>query len=93
MTTAELAAPRRLAARRRRVSEGVVRVVLAFCALVSIAWRGSKVRFGCCPAAISTIIVSPIAREIASTKLAKIPEIAAGTTIRVATWSFVEPRA
>jgi phosphate transport system permease protein len=37
VTTAELAAPRRLAARRRRVSEGVVRVVLAFCALVSIA--------------------------------------------------------
>ena len=37
MTTAELAAPRPLAAKRRRLSEDVVRVVLALCALVSIA--------------------------------------------------------
>ena len=42
---------------------------------------------------MSTIIVSPIAREIASTKLAMIPEIAAGTTIRVETWSLVAPSA
>jgi len=37
VTTAELAAPRPLAAKRRRLSEDVVRVVLALCALVSIA--------------------------------------------------------
>ena len=37
MTIAELAAPRPLAAKRRRLSEDVVRVVLALCALVSIA--------------------------------------------------------
>jgi phosphate transport system permease protein len=37
VTTAELAAPRPLAGKRRRLSEDVVRVVLALCALVSIA--------------------------------------------------------
>ena len=37
MTTAELAVPRPLAGRRRRLSEGLVRVLLALCALVSIA--------------------------------------------------------
>jgi len=37
VTIAELAAPRPLAAKRRRLSEDVVRVVLALCALVSIA--------------------------------------------------------
>ena len=45
------------------------------------------------PAAIATIIVSPIAREIASTKLATMPEIAAGTTMRVETCRRVEPSA
>ena len=50
-------------------------------------------RFGCCPAATSTIIVSPIAREMASTNEAMIPETAAGTTMRVATCIFVEPSA
>ena len=36
-------------------------------------------------------MVSP-AREMARTKLATIPEIAAGITIRVETWSFDAPR-
>ena len=49
--------------------------------------------FGWLRPAISTIIVSPTAREIARTKDAMIPEIAAGTTIRVETWSLVDPRA
>ena len=61
--------------------------------IVSAASRGSKVRFGCWPIATSTIIVSPTAREIASTNEATIPETAAGTTIRVATCTFVEPSA
>ncbi len=43
------------------------------------------------PAAMRTIIVSPMAREMASTKLAMIPETAAGTTIRVETCSRVAP--
>ncbi len=37
MTAAEVAAPRPLAGKRRRLSEGIVRVLLALCALVSIA--------------------------------------------------------
>jgi hypothetical protein len=61
--------------------------------MVSAAWRGSNVRVGCWPIAISTIIVSPTAREIARTNEATIPETAAGTTIRVATCTFVEPSA
>ena len=40
------------------------------------------------PAAIRTIIVSPTAREIASTNEATIPEIAAGTMTRVETWTW-----
>ena len=45
------------------------------------------------PAARSTIIVSPTARDSASTIEATIPEIAAGKTTRVATLSLVAPRA
>ena len=37
---------------------------------------------GCCPAAIATIIVSPMARETARMNAAVIPENAAGTTTR-----------
>ena len=61
-----------------------------------IVWacsRGSKVIWAIPPAAMRTIIVSPTAREIASTKLATIPEIAAGTTILVETWRRVAPSA
>ena len=61
--------------------------------IVSTASRGSKERFGCCPAARSTIIVSPIAREMPSTNAATMPETAAGTTIRVETCSLLDPRA
>ena len=45
-------------------------------------WSGSKVRFGVLPAARTTIIVSPTAREIARTIEATIPESAAGKTTR-----------
>ena len=51
--------------------------------IVWTASNGSPVRLGWPPAAISTIMVSPIAREIASTNDAMIPETAAGTTMRV----------
>ena len=61
--------------------------------MVWTASSGFHVQFGCPPAAISTIIVSPTAREIARTKDAMIPEMAAGTTIRVETWNLVDPRA
>ena len=43
------------------------------------------------PAATSTIMVSPIARETPSTIAATIPESAAGNTTRSDTWSFEAP--
>ena len=58
--------------------------------IASAASRGSNVRLGCWPIAISTIIVSPTAREIASTNEAMMPETAAGTTMRVATCTLVD---
>jgi hypothetical protein len=61
--------------------------------IVCTASVGFHVQFGWPPAAISTIIVSPTAREMARTNEAMIPEIAAGTTISVETWSRVEPSA
>src|SRR5699024_3744604 len=51
-----------------------------------------KEKFFVLPLAIVTMIVSPIAREIANTNEATIPENAAGKTTFVATSSFVEPR-
>ena len=45
------------------------------------------------PAARRTIIVSPTAREIASTIEATIPESAAGKTTRIATLALVAPSA
>ena len=54
--------------------------------------RGSAVSWAIPPAARSTTMVSPMAREMASTKLATIPETAAGITIRVETWSLDAPR-
>ena len=59
---------------------------------VSIGARGSNVSCGSCPTAMSTIIVSPTAREMPSTNEAMMPEIAAGTTTRVETWSRSAPR-
>jgi hypothetical protein len=53
--------------------------------IVDICSRGLKVIVASCPAAISTIIVSPIARDMARTYAATMPETAAGTTIRVET--------
>ena len=47
--------------------------------IVCIASPGLKARFGVPPAAISTIIVSPTARETPSTNDATMPESAAGT--------------
>ena len=46
---------------------------------------------GCWPAAIATIIVSPTAREMPSTKEATMPDSAAGTTTRVETCSCDAP--
>ena len=46
-----------------------------------------------CPAATSTIIVSPIAREAPSTTDATIPDSAAGKTTRSEVWSFGSRRA
>ncbi len=45
------------------------------------------------PAASTTAIVSPIAREIARMKEATMPDSAAGVTTRVATSNFVAPSA
>ena len=47
---------------------------------------------GVLPAASETIIVSPIAREIAKTIDAMIPDVAAGNTTLVATSNFVAPK-
>ena len=52
---------------------------------------GLRLEFGCRPAAIRTIIVSPTPREIPSTTEATMPEIAAGKTTLVATWRLVAP--
>ena len=60
---------------------------------VSTATRGSNVSVGCRPAAMVTIIVSPMAREIASTNDATMPESAAGTTMRSETWRRLAPSA
>jgi hypothetical protein len=48
---------------------------------------------GVAPAAMVTIIVSPMARDMARMKLAMMPDSAAGTTVRVATSYFVAPSA
>src|SRR5699024_9685123 len=53
----------------------------------------SNVKFLELPLAIVTIIVSPIAREIASTNEAIMPDNAAGMTTRFVTSNFVEPSA
>ncbi len=54
---------------------------------------GLKLRLGVEPAAISTTMVSPTARETPSTIEATIPERAAGKTTRVATRIRLAPRA
>src|SRR5699024_11181454 len=61
-----------------------------------IVWMvsvGLKVRFGFEPPAIVTIIVSPIAREMANTNDAIIPDNAEGKTTFNDTSNFVEPSA
>ena len=51
---------------------------------VVTAWRGFAVRLAARPAAMTTIIVSPMAREIASSSPPTIPGSAAGrTTCRI----------
>ena len=52
---------------------------------------GLKVNFGPAPAAIATIMVSPMAREIETIKAAVIPESAAGRTTLIAVSSLVAP--
>ena len=53
--------------------------------------RGSTPRLAVWPPAISTITVSPTAREAPSTSAATMPESAAGKTIRSETCSFEAP--
>ena len=55
--------------------------------------KGLSVRLGVEPAAIFTIIVSPIALDKAKTNEATIPERAAGKTIFVETSNLVAPKA
>jgi hypothetical protein len=52
---------------------------------------GKKGICGLIPMAIVTAIVSPMARDIARTYEATIPEVAAGTTTFVETSYFVDP--
>src|SRR5579862_7034840 len=61
--------------------------------MVATLCRGSRVRFGVAPAASVTAIVSPIARDTASTSAAAMPDAAAGATILSVTSALVIPRA
>ena len=61
--------------------------------MVSAARKGENVKLGPAPAAIATIIVSPIARDMATINAAATPERAAGNTIRTAVSNFVAPKA
>ena len=61
--------------------------------MVSIGTNGLPVRRGCWPAAIATIIVSPIARDTARMNAAVMPEKAAGTTTLSAVCMRVAPSA
>jgi hypothetical protein len=61
--------------------------------MVCMLSKGLNVSFGVDPAAKATIIVSPIAREIAKINDAITPERPAGRTILVATSKRVAPRA
>ena len=54
---------------------------------------GLAVSRGCWPAAMATIIVSPMAREIARITAAETPDSAAGSTTPVAACSRVAPSA
>ncbi len=64
-----------------------------YAVIVSTGTRGSSVSRGCCPAAMATIIVSPIARDTARTHAADTPENAAGSTTRSAASMRVAPSA
>ena len=64
-----------------------------YAVIVSMGTSGFMVNLGCWPAAMATIMVSPIARETARMTAAVIPERAAGKTILKATWILREPRA
>ena len=61
--------------------------------VVSTGTSGLKVNLGCCPAAIATIIVSPIALENARITDTIIPEEAAGTITLKEVCSLVAPKA
>ena len=60
--------------------------------IVSAALKGLKVKAGPAPAAKATIIVSPIAREIATIKAAATPDSAAGKTTLTDASNLVAPR-
>ena len=64
-----------------------------YAVMVETGFSGLIVRLGSCPAAIATIIVSPIAREKARMIEAIIPENADGKTTESDTCSFDAPSA
>ena len=59
---------------------------------VSIDLPTSTPHWGWSPPAMTTTIVSPTARDIASTIEATMPDSAAGNTTRIVVWSFEAPR-
>ncbi len=60
--------------------------------MVSAASKGLRVRLEPAPAAMATIIVSPMAREIPTITAAAKPDVAAGTTMRREVSSLVAPK-
>ena len=67
-------------------------VVAMNAVMVSIAWPRFAPHWGTRPDAIRTTMVSPTARDIASTNEATMPDRAAGKTTRIVTWSLPAPR-
>ena len=88
------ASPRAKAARVLGLSNSwsPTRRVTIWAVTVVTASRGFAVRFAASPAAITTIMVSPIARDTASRMLPTIPGSAAGSTTRRTVSDFVAPR-
>ena len=60
--------------------------------MVSAESKGLKLKLGPAPAAIATIMVSPMARETATMNAARMPESAAGSTTLMVVSSLVAPK-
>ncbi|MGY0205903.1 hypothetical protein ACW7EJ_21360, partial [Acinetobacter soli] len=71
---------------------GLVFALLVLSTLIYDVVSKGNSKFGCDPPAIVTIIVSPIARLVARTIEAMMPESAAGMTTLIATSNRVAPR-